>query len=307
MDARQPHHPEYGRYRRLRVNSGTLRIRNWTSGSYRFIGDLAELIVYDKVLDARASAEVENYLLARYGRPGYRLAQAVDFSTWDVVQYEVFAQPDANWTIATDGLSVDQLVNCDPSILLSQATFSRGIIEGEIGSETAPDFMGFVFGFQDRGRFYSFDWKKVTASYQDFGVASAGMRLRKFHVAGDPTGGDFWSSANPQHVTVLRENNIPWEADILYNYRIVLEPGLITLEIKNGETVLESWTVEDGTYPIGRFGYYVNSLQNVFYGRLNFTIFDGSGDLRISRTDFDGPYFSLGWDGGSPPLYSGGK
>lgn len=285
------------------VNAGTMIIGDWSSGGYRFVGDLAEIIVYDRVLSPEERAEVEDYLLARYGRPGYRLSTATDFSDWEVVQYEVFAQPNANWVIAEDGLSVDQLVNCDPSMLLSQATFSRGTIQGEIGSGTAPDFMGFVFGFQDRGRFYAFDWKKIAASYQDFGTAPAGMRLRKFHVDGDPDGGDFWSSANPEHVTVLRQNNIPWEAGVVYDYSLVLEPGIITIEIKNDETVLESWIVEDDTYPTGRFGYYVNSLQNVFYGRLDFNILDapGAGELRISRTDIEGQYLSLGWEGGAPP------
>lgn len=283
------------------INAGLLRVGSWSTGGFRFIGDLAELIVYDRVLDCEERGQVEDYLLRKYGWPGFLANEPEDFDTWEVVQYEVGGQSDAQWVVAADGLSVDQLVNADPSIFLSQATFSRGTIEGQIGSGSAPDFMGFVFGYQDRGRFYVFDWKKSGASYLDFGFAQAGMRLRVFHVEGDPTGGDFWSSADPAHVTVLRSNNVPWVNGALYDYRLDFQPGLIEIEIRDGTTVVESWTVADSTYTSGRFGYYINSLQDVFYGQLSFDLDPNAGDLRIVRAENVGCYFELGWEGGMPP------
>ena len=159
------------------VDAGSLVIGNWSSGNFRFPGDLAEVLVYDRPLDVSERVKVEEYFMQRYGWAGYLVASPEDFSAWNVVQYELGAQPDASWVISADGLTVDQTVNADPSIFLSQATFSRGAVEGEIGSGTAPDFMGFVFGYQDRGRFYLFDWKKAGASWQDFGYADGYFRL----------------------------------------------------------------------------------------------------------------------------------
>src|SRR5690606_29923885 len=115
---------------------------------------LAEMLVYDRPMETGERVRVEEYLMQRYGRAGYLVTTPEDFSDWETVQYQTGAQPAANWVISPDGLSVDQTVNADPSIFLSQATFSNGTVEGEIGSGTAPDFMGFVFGYQDRGRFY---------------------------------------------------------------------------------------------------------------------------------------------------------
>lgn len=282
------------------VDAAELVIGNWSSGDYRFPGDLAEMLVYDRPLDVNERVRVEEYFMQRYGWAGYLATTPEDFSSWEVVQYDLGAQGAANWVISPDGDSIDQTVNADPSIFLSQATFSRGTVEGEIGAGSAPDFMGFVFGYQDRGRFYVFDWKKSGASWLDFGYAEAGMRLRAFHVDGDPNGGDFWSSADPEHVTVLRSNDVPWVDGVIYDYRLVFRPGQIEIEIHDGETLVESWSVADDRYAGGRFGYFINSLQDVHYGKLSFSL-DDATPLRIVEFGNENGYFRLGWEGGVPP------
>ncbi|HAB15198.1 MAG TPA: hypothetical protein PLX89_17310, partial [Verrucomicrobiota bacterium] len=153
-------------------------IGDWSSPGYRFVGDLTELIVYDRVLTEAERRDVNEYLRTRAGLPPAFANEAEILSSWEVVLYELNAQPDAQWIFDLGGTRADQPVNCDPSILLSAIDVTNKVVWGQLGSGGAPDSMGFVFGYQDRGHYYLFDWKKVTASYQDFGIAPAGMRLR---------------------------------------------------------------------------------------------------------------------------------
>ena len=115
--------------------------------------------------------------------PGY-----IDLSTWSVIQYEMLAQPDAVWTVDPSLECVTQSVNGDPSIFLSDFDITDTRITGTMEA-AGPDYMGFVFGYQDRGHYYLFDWKKTTESYLSFGTAELGASLRIIDVqgGGDPT------------------------------------------------------------------------------------------------------------------------
>ena len=160
-------------------------------------------------------------------------------------------------------------INSDPSIYLSPFAVATQTIRARMGSGSAPDTMGFVFGYQDRGHYYLFDWKKVTASYQTFGVQPRGMRLRVMHVpSGDPTGADFWSAQNVANSTTLRANDLAWADGADYDMVLRLRPGLIELEVNQGVTNLVSWSVTNNAYASGQFGYYVNSLQYVRFGQI---------------------------------------
>jgi hypothetical protein len=245
-------------------------IGNWSSGSYRFVGDLVEMIVYDYALSPVARRDVEDYLRARAGLPPFVDQIYRDLSQFSVVQYEMNAQPDAQWVLKQANTAVDQLVNADPSIFLSDFDVVNTELRGRIGSGSAPDFMGFVFGYQDRGHFYLFDWKKVTASYQNFGVANAGMSIRKVHVvgAGDPTGPDLWGSADTPNITTLFDNTIPWVNGVDYDIRLRFRPGDFEVTVFDGATVMVQWSSQDTTYLSGKFGYYINSLQGVRFGSI---------------------------------------
>lgn len=252
------------------VDASTFVIGNWSSGGFRFVGDLVELIVFDRVLDGAERLQIEDYLRRRADIPAFFDPLTEDMTDWEVVQYEVNAQPDADWRLRLSGRAVDQFVNCDPSIFLSQHDPGPAVFTGQLGSGNAPDYMGFAFGYQDRGHYYLFDWKKVTASFNGFGVGERGMSLRRVAVAGggDPTGSDLWGSADGPNVTTLAGNDIPWVDGVDYQFTIAHEPPFIDIEIREGSTVLESWSLTDGGLGTGRFGYYVNSLQSVRFGRV---------------------------------------
>ncbi len=279
-------------------------IGNFTDGSDRFIGDLVELLVYNRALTEAERRSVEEYLRIRAGLPANFEQEAEILSGWEVIQYEFDAQPDAQWTFDLGGTRADQAINSDASILLSDIDVADQIIWGKFGAGSAPDFMGFVFGYQDRRHFYLLDWKKITASYQNFGQAPAGMRLRSFHVPeGDPGGRDFWAADNPTNVTVLRQNSLIWEDGVDYDFSLRFTSGSCIIRIWQGDTVLETWTVEDNSHLAGRFGYFVNSLQYVRFGQV-FAHPLQPVALRsfVRQNGAPNEPFQLKWIGGEPPF-----
>lgn len=282
------------------VNASNTVLGNYSSGSFYFVGDMVEWLVYDRVLDMAERKQVEEYLRQRAALPPFFASGSLDLTGWDVIQYEVNAQPDAQWVLRLNNRAVDQLINSDPSIYLSPFAVANQTIRARMGSGSAPDTMGFVFGYQDRGHYYLFDWKKVTASYQSFGVHPRGMRLREMHVpSGDPVGADFWSALNSTNSTALRTNDLVWVDGADYDMILRLKPGLIELEMYRGTTNLVSWTVTNSAYSSGRFGYYVNSLQYVRFGQI--VLEDISPTItNIQRTNET--EVALSWINGLPPF-----
>jgi hypothetical protein len=159
-------------------------------------------------------------------------------------------------------------VNAVPSILLSHFSLTNSFIDGswKAGNDGDDDFMGFVFGYQDRGHFYLFDWKQGN---QD--TALIGMSIKSVHIPGgaDPNytpDQDLWATnANPARVSLLKHNSIGWVDNVLYNFHLEFHAGQFTIEVKQGATVLESWTVNDNTYTSGKFGFYNYSQSQVEY------------------------------------------
>ncbi len=283
------------------VNASNTVLGNYSSGSFHFIGDMVEWLVYDRVLNESERRVVEEYLRQRAGLAPFFAVGSLDLTGWDVIQYEVNAQPDAQWILTLNHRQVDQLINSDPSIYLSPFAIANQTIHARMGSGDAPDAMGFVFGYQDRKHYYLFDWKKVAASYQNFGLQPRGMRLRQMHAFGsqDPSGGDFWSALNATNSTTLRTNDLAWVDGADYDMVLRLRPGLIELEMYHGSTNLVSWSVTNNAYSSGRFGYYVNSLQGVRFGQITL---ESIAPLitRIQRTN--GTDIALTWINGLPPF-----
>ena len=193
----------------------------------------------------------------------------VDLSTWSVVQYQFNAQPNANWVLSAGNTVADQTVNADASILLSDFDIAGTALDGSwrVNTSSDDDFMGFVFGYQDRGSFYLFDWKQGSQSASGYGFAERGMSVKVVHTgAADPTRPQLWqSSPDSAAVTVLRHNTIGWADLTDYQFHLSFFPGIFQIRVSQGATELESWTVSDGTYADGKFGFYNYSQGNVRY------------------------------------------
>lgn len=208
----------------------------------------------------------------------------VNYQVWTPVIYDLGAnsQNDAFWKVSNDGTSVTQAVNADPSIFLSNQVL-RGRIEGRWlvndGAED-NDWIGFVFGYQDPGHTYIFDWR----SGKQFG-AKQGMSIKRLQAAyeGPPTtrklpagkpflgitGNDRWSwlgVADGQVVTVLEFDPTPgWERGKEYRFELELLEEGAHIVVRDGSTVLYDKTLADVAIPVGRFGFYNYSQKSVTY------------------------------------------
>ncbi len=193
--------------------------------------------------------------------------ELVDLSSWQRVQYELNFQPDANWVVSETGTSVVQRVNADASFLMSDFESSAERIEGtwRVESNSDDDFMGFVFGYQDRGHFYLFDWKQGNQNHR--GYAEKGMSVKVFHADQDPIDYDFWPTAGSDNVEVLYHNTIAWQNNTEYRFTLDFQPGQFTITVSEeaSGTVLDTIELFDNTYTSGKFGFYNYSQDTVRY------------------------------------------
>ncbi|MCA9562775.1 MAG: DUF5011 domain-containing protein [Myxococcales bacterium] len=229
----------------------------------------------------------------------------IDFDAWEAVQYEQFDQGDAAWQVqglAND--SVYQANNADASIFLSDFVAADQIISGEweIGQDGDDDFVGFVFGYQDRGHYYLLDWKGATQD-DPSGIARVGMTLKVVDFVQDlepqvPPAqqtelrvGDLWPTSGSINVRPIARptaltgeddiacaaavqplrcthyhNEVAWEYDTVYRWLLEYHAGVFLIEVRrqNGQ-LIESWTVEDERYGEGHFGFYNYSQGEVDY------------------------------------------
>jgi cysteine-rich repeat protein len=207
--------------------------------------------------------------------PGAAVAApvAIDLSTFSVVQYEHNSQSDASWVLSDSNTVVTQPVDADPSIFLGDFSVENSEIVGNLRVNTSSDddLIGFVFGYQSRCAFYLFDWKKVAQqSGPTFGFADVGMSVKVIDTCpNDPTGLDLWQTP-PSPGPLLRHNEIPWAPFTTYQFRLVFNPGVFSIEVTrlSDGVVLESWTIEDTTYLTGTFGFYNSSQSQAVYSGL---------------------------------------
>ena len=66
---------------------------------------------------------------------------------------------------------------------------------------------------------------------------------------------------------MLATDTTPWVANTVYSYRLAFRPGGFEIEINDGATNIVDWAIPDSRYTGGRFGYYINSMQNTAYSR----------------------------------------
>lgn len=197
---------------------------------------------------------------------------AVDLSGWQPIQYELNSQPDASWDLQPGNTAVLQSVNADAAILLSDFDAVGQEINGtwSVQTNSDDDFMGFVFGYQDRGHYYLFDWKKGSQSFSG-NFAEVGMSLKVVSMPPntDPTLDDLWPTNGSANVTLLEHNTIPWVSSTDYEFTLNFVPGTIEISVSEGGTVLDSWVVNDSTYTNGEFGFYNYSQGQVLYQGFN--------------------------------------
>lgn len=204
--------------------------------------------------------------------------QPISLAEWTTVQYELNYQSDARWELSEDGYSVVQTVNADAGMLISDFDATDLAVEGTWvpGSSSDDDFVGFVFGYQDRGHYYLLDWKQGSQDHR--GYAEQGMTLKIVSMPTqegelvEPTGYDLWPTEGSENVAIIEvegeplHNQIPWEEAETYTFFLEFHAGSFKIEIYDSAAeLLESWSVSDSTYTGGRFGFYNYSQAPVDY------------------------------------------
>lgn len=196
----------------------------------------------------------------------------VDLSNWQTIQYELNSQPDASWDLQPGNTSVLQSVNSDASIFLSDFDAVGQEITGTWSVQTTSDddFMGFVFGYQDRGHYYLFDWKQTSQNFSgDFAEVGMSLKVVDMPPNTDPTQDDLWPTNGSANVTLLQHNTIPWADNTSYEFTLTFNPGTIEITVREAGQVLDSWLVNDSTYVDGEFGFYNYSQGQVLYQGFN--------------------------------------
>jgi len=221
-----------------------------------------------------------------------QMTQQVDLSTWTAVSSTATSSGGTpSWNVAEDGLSVFQSNNSNPGFFLSDFDAASSVLDGTFTVETTSDddIIGFVFGYQDPTHFYLFDWKQGTQGLCG-GTADAGMTVKVVNADTDLTCVDLWNTdGQPDRVTNLYHNTIPWEDNTTYGFTLDFQPGTIGIEVSQGDTVLDSIVVQDATYASGPFGFYNNSQNAVRYtGFTQTTVLAGSYGYDVDATDPEG-------------------
>lgn len=242
----------------------------YVTATYGFTGDLVEWIVFDRVLNAPERLGVEEYLRHRAGLAPFFIPGSLVLDRWQPTHVDVSNAPEAPWKLDLGDRSVGVAQASDPSLLLSSFALGGRTIRARFSAADGPGFIGFAFGYQGPGQFYLLDWQQAASTNTDFGEAARGLRLRTIHVpgGGPPTGADLWSSPDPTRTTMLQAHDVPWIAG--REYELVLKHiiGRIELSVLDGATEVIRWENDDGTYPPGQFGFYVNSVANARFGQV---------------------------------------
>ena len=191
----------------------------------------------------------------------------VNLKDWSVIQYNFNEQGPAQWIIdSADPTVATQRQNADASILLSDIVLENQSIEGTWSTTDGDDdYFGFVFGYQDPGHYYLFDWRKADQN-DPLGFAERGMSVKLVSGNSPLTGNDLWpTSGNGDRVRSLFHNQISWNQEVSYRFKLEVYSGGFIVSVSQGETVLATIKIDDETYGPGKFGFYNYSQGMVNY------------------------------------------
>lgn len=206
------------------------------------------------------------------------LAQAevpIDLRSWA----ELGPPANGTWTVSSDGTSVTQSINGDPTFFVGAGSFLDTTLRGSIRVNNAgdDDYIGFVFGYQSPAgsgndmNYVLFDWKQNT---QTFGGVTAQEGFSVNRVNGTITDylPGFWGHNESAPFDVLATNfstTNGWQVNTDYDFAITYQSNRVSVTLSGG-TFATPTTVLDvaGTFPAGSFGFYNYSQAGVTYSGL---------------------------------------
>lgn len=193
-------------------------------------------------------------------------AGTINLNTWS----QQGVSSNGNWQVSTDGSSVLQTINGDPTIFTSPDSFINSEFNGSFGVETTSDddFIGFVFGFNGLDDFYLFDWKQNSQSLGSV-VGNEGFTLSKISTGADINNfNNMWSHSG-SGISVLASDygsDRGWADNISYNFTLGYSATEINIRIDGGAFDDEQiFSLSGLSNQAGKFGFYNLSQQNVRY------------------------------------------
>ncbi|GGW86554.1 hypothetical protein [Alteromonas halophila] len=189
-------------------------------------------------------------------------AAIIDLNNW--VQEGLSTS--GNWNVATDGSSVLQTINGQPTYFVSPDSFINSEFTGSfsVSNDGDDDYIGFVFGFNGLDDYYLFDWKRGD---QVFGGEQAFAGFTLSHISSE-TDVNFWDHSG-SGISVLDSDYSPslgWEYSTEYQFTLGYTATEINIAIDGGTfNNQQIFSLSGLNNAAGRFGFYNYSQSQVQY------------------------------------------
>lgn len=216
-------------------------------------------------------------------------AAAVDLGLWSDESYPAVSGFGAGvWTVSGDGLSVNQSVNGQPTLFVSDFAVAGLAIEGMVTVNTTDDddLVGFALGFipgdadpgDNTADYLLVDWKQGTQGFNfdspsctNGSTSFAGLAVSR--VTGIPTADEFWGHFDEDNVVcspagegleeLQRATNLGatgWADNTSYTFRFEFTTTSLVVFVDGVEELNIT-----GTFNDGRVAFYNFSQSNVTY------------------------------------------
>ncbi len=233
----------------------------------------------------------------------------VDLSGWTAESYPaVSGFSPGSWNVSSDGLTVVQTANGQPTFFYSDFDAFKTEVQGVIRVNTTSDddFIGFALGFRpgdttnEDAEYLLVDWKQGTQTF-DFGspsctpgsAAQAGLAVSR--VFGIPTADELWghenfdtpacSDLNHGVEELARANNLGstgWQEYTDYIFSFQFTATLLRVYV-DGELELEI----EGEFNNGRLAFYNFSQAQVEYSAFTITEFNNAPTAEVDDYEVD--------------------
>lgn len=195
------------------------------------------------------------------------------------------AQIDPNWVVLNQGMEIVQTMNSDPGLAVGYTAFNGVDFEGtfHVNTVTDDDYAGFLFSYQDSGRFYVVMWKQTEQTYWQAtpfrAVAQPGLQLKavtSISGPGEHLRNALWHTGHtPDQVRLLWTDprNVGWRDKTSYRWRLLHRPqvGYIRVKLYEGpQLVADSGVIIDTSMRGGRLGVFCFSQENIIWSNLQY-------------------------------------
>jgi hypothetical protein len=214
------------------------------------------------------------FFIAYFSVAGFaQCGQAIDLGTW----VEEGNVANGDWQVGGGGSSVSQVINGDPTFLVSPDSFINVIITGTIRVNTAADddWVGFVFGYQGPDTldsnyydFYLFDWKQADQSFSGFfGAEGFALTRMQGNITNLPQA--FSGKQGPFANLIASDfgGTKGWNDLTDYDFALTYTNTRTVISIE-GDTIFDIY----GCFGPGRFGFYNYSQSDVIYSDFSYRV-----------------------------------